>query len=362
MTIERQERDTEGIGSLKLLSALDLPAAAKRAAGASNGVDEMASRLTAGARGSLANPSRLHGVRVEAMFRAVLVALGHFQLLTEEDEGQVYYEGARGPVKAPDYRIVDVEGSQLLVEVKAVRPSSQRLWHRIPENEFLGLKRYGELTGAPVAIAHYWSVANLWTLVDLERLQPSERHYRLDLSAALRFNQMSRFGDRMVGTVPPVELRLDVEEVKPRDASREATVLIRDAQILASGRTLHDSHERRIAFLLFRYGRWDIETLAEADSSGQITSFTLRASPPEDAAGLIARQGFAIAGHLSSMVSAVFNDVTLDDLGAVERLDHRFTPGEFGSLIPDDYFERSDRALRLWVLEVQAADAADGEG
>jgi hypothetical protein len=127
--IHRQPRDTEGIGTLKLLSALDLPTAAQQDAGEADSVDELIRRLTGGARASLENPSRLHGLRTEAMFRAVLVALGTFQLLVEEDEGQIYYEDAQGPVKLPDYRVVDSDGHQLLVEVKTVPPNPRRLRH-----------------------------------------------------------------------------------------------------------------------------------------------------------------------------------------------------------------------------------------
>lgn len=51
--------------------------------------------------------------------------------------------------------------------------------------------------------------------------------------------------------------------------------------------------------------------------------------------------------------------ITLDDDDAVRRLDHHSEPGEFGSLIPADYFERSDRQLKLWVLHQQPADEDD---
>src|SRR5947207_1121168 len=122
MTIRRKLRDSEGIGSLKLLSALDLPTAAEQAAGEVNSVEELTSRLAGGAHASLDNPSRLHGLRAEAMFRAVLVALGSFQLLVEEDEGQLYYDDAEGPVKLPDYRVVNADARQVLVEVKTVPP------------------------------------------------------------------------------------------------------------------------------------------------------------------------------------------------------------------------------------------------
>ncbi len=357
--IRRQPRNSDGIGSLKLLSALDLPTVAQRAASEADSVDELIRRLAVGARASLGNPSRLHGLRTEAMFRAVLVALGGFQLLVEEDEGQVYYEDGLGPVKLPDYRAVDADGRQLLIEVKAVPPSPRRLHHGIPAAEVEGLRRYGELTGSPVAVAHYWSAANLWTLVDLELMQPVNGRYELHLTKAMKFNQMARFGDRTIGTVPPLELRLESEEFGERTHPNTATVVIRDTELRAAGRTLTDGVEKQIAFLLFRYGRWDIETPAEIDSTGRITSISLQAAPPEEMRQVVEEQGFAIVGALSSMYSAMFNEVTLDDEGAVQRLDHHSEPGELGSLIPAGYFERSGRRLKLWVLHLQPADADD---
>ena len=123
VAIKRGSRDVEGIGSLKLLAAFDLPATGV-IAGGRDGVSELMERLAGGARASLENPSRLHGLRTEAMFRAVLVALGSFHLLVEEDEGRIYYDDALGPVKLPDYFAVDAEGRRLLIEVKAVPPAT----------------------------------------------------------------------------------------------------------------------------------------------------------------------------------------------------------------------------------------------
>jgi hypothetical protein len=243
----------------------------------------------------------------------------------------------------------------LLVEVKAVPPNPRKLRQRIPAQEVHGLRRYGQLTRAPVAIAHYWSAANLWTLVDLDRMQLRDGQYELELTDALRFNQMGRFGDRTIGTVPPLELRLDVEELGERARPDSATVVIRNVELLAAGEPLVDDVEQRIAFLLFRYGRWDVDAPAELDSAGRITSFVLRAAPPEEAREIVEQQGFAMVGALSSMYSAIFNEVTLDDEGAVRRLDHHSEPGELGSLIPADYFQRLDRQLKLWVLQLQPA-------
>ncbi len=184
--------------------------------------------------------------------------------------------------------------------------------------------------------------------------------YELELAEAMKFNQMGRLGDRTVGTVPPLELHLDVEEKGERSRPNMATVVVKDVQMQAAGRPLVDKSEQRIAFLLFRFGGWDIETPAEVNGQGRLRSFTLQAAPPLEARGIVERQGFAMLSPLSSMYSALFNEITLDDEGAVRHLDHHADPGELGSLIPADYFKRPDRRLKLWVLHLQAADERDG--
>ncbi len=75
---------------------------------------------------------------------------------------------------------------------------------------------------------------------------------------------------------------------------------------------------------------------------------------------LVARDCLApLLGALSAMYSAMFTEITLDDDGSVRRLDHHSEPGELGSLIPADYFERPDRQLKLWVFHQEAADGDD---
>jgi hypothetical protein len=53
--------------------------------------------------------------------------------------------------------------------------------------------------------------------------------------------------------------------------------------------------------------------------------------------------------------SALFNEATLDDSGAVQRLDHHSEPGEFGTLVPPGYPETPGQSLRLWIFDVQPA-------
>lgn len=342
---------------MKAVSALDPFADIQGDESGAHEVDSLIARLGAGARASLGNSSRLHGIRGEAMFRAVLVALGDFQLLVEEDEGQIYFDDAQGSIKLPDYRVVDGQGHQMLIEVKTVPPRPRQLRHSISTSEFEGLRRYGELTGAPVSVAHYWSAFNAWTLVDLDHMRPQGGRFAIGMGEAMRFNQMSRFGDRMIGTKPPLEIRLEVEELGERVDENVARIEIDGLKLCAAGEELTDEVERRIAFSLFRFGKWQHETPAESDADGRIHMISLKAAPRDEEAEVVEEQGFAIVGVLSSMYSALFNEVTLSESGAVQRLDHHSEPGEFGSLIPSDFFERSDRRLRLWVLKLQPADS-----
>jgi hypothetical protein len=71
-------------------------------------------------RGSLvdvtSSRSTLHGWRAQALFEAIVASLGRVRLLKLEDSGDIYFEG--DSLKPPDFRIVTLDGEQILVEVK----------------------------------------------------------------------------------------------------------------------------------------------------------------------------------------------------------------------------------------------------
>ena len=61
------------------------------------------------------NPILLYGKRVEAMFAFVAASLEKCLMIREEDVGDIY---AMTAVQPPDYRIVLLDGTELLIEVK----------------------------------------------------------------------------------------------------------------------------------------------------------------------------------------------------------------------------------------------------
>ena len=120
--IRRIKRQPAELGSLELFAQLDDPSAGGSVRD-HHRLRAVLDQLSAGLSSSLASEARLHGWRVQAMFEAMLLGLGHVRLLTTEDSGECYYDDAEGGVKPPDFRLVTTDGEHLLIEVKNVAPS-----------------------------------------------------------------------------------------------------------------------------------------------------------------------------------------------------------------------------------------------
>lgn len=354
MAIRKIGRDPEGIESLKLYASLtpqqalgtDLQDQARQ--------EEFAGRVRRAVSGSVQTPTRLHGLRVEALFRAMLVALGGFTLLTDVDGGEPYFDDAGGPVKLPDFSIVDRDGQQLLVEVKSVSPRRDPLKpHTISKTEMLGLQRYGKLMNAPVAMAHYWTAWNRWTLVPLDRLTPIGKRYGIGLQEAFAANELSRFGDCLVGTRPPLTFVLNVEPTTTARPPAASQVRVTGVEVSAAGVVLEDDREANIAWYLMRFGDWPTGDPQMRFEDSVPRAIEISVAPPPENRELVEQQGFAGIGMLSSLYSSLYNELTLTPDGEVRELRHEPDPGELAALIPDDYWDRKDRALSLWRFHIE---------
>ena len=90
------------------------------------------------------------------MFEALLVSLGKFTLLKAEDNGKVHPDGR---YIAPDFRVVLLDGTQWLIEVKNayVKDSFE------PERRFMTrpyrekLENYATATGGRLKLAVFWA-------------------------------------------------------------------------------------------------------------------------------------------------------------------------------------------------------------
>jgi hypothetical protein len=139
--------------------------------------------------------STLHGWRVQALFEAVVASLGGVRLLKVEDSGDVFFSGDE--LKPPDFRIVDANGCQFLVDVKNAH--QKRPWHsyRLRRKDGDEYRRYCDVVGVgSLKFALYWSKWNLWTLVSYDRFQNSSSSYlELPFVEAIKYNEMGIVGD-----------------------------------------------------------------------------------------------------------------------------------------------------------------------
>jgi hypothetical protein len=126
--------------------------------------DGFGGHVSASLDAALWNGIMLQGHRVEAMFEAMLVALGEYKLLKLEDGGRVY--PAEG-FKVQDFRVVLADGEQWLIEVKNVYEADPKAQQRLLMKPAYRAAReaYAAATGAKLKLAVYLARWSFWTLV-----------------------------------------------------------------------------------------------------------------------------------------------------------------------------------------------------
>jgi hypothetical protein len=316
MAIQKVPRDPEHLEMLRLYAAVDPVEAVGAGLRDVERLDEFLARARASLERSIATPSRMHGLRAQALFRATLVAHGQFRLLIDEDAGDPYYDDDIGRLAPPDFRVVDNAGETLLIEVKSVKLNGLLKPFSVRKGDVEAWRRWGELTGTPVSLALWWAIPGRWTLVSLDHLQPRGSKLEIDLPRAIAADEMSRFGDCLLGTKPPLIFRVHCEQEGPTDAKTgEASVRITDTEILVDGRKLIDELERRIAWVFFRFGGWEVEQELQRGPDGDITAIDLVARPLNSGDERQTQQDFASVGMLSSLYAALFDEATLSPEG-----------------------------------------------
>lgn len=349
---------------LDVYARMDLPGEdAATAVSDRNRRERVRAQIEVALDASMANPRRLYGWRVQAMFEAVVIALGSVKLIKQEDSGVYFHDDEEGDIKVPDFRIVKANGEILLVEVKGVAPKEQLKDRKLSKDYIDALRRYATLNGARIMFAHYWSAMNVWTLVDVEGFQSVRKSTDVFLSfeKAFMLNEFGSLGDAMIGTTPPL-----VVTVRSASNSQSSEELDADAMklgveingfldIVAGGKAITDQTEKRIALFAAMYGGWTVSP-EDLTMDGGVAGKTITLTPPVEGAEDIARiaqQGFAVLRFLSAMYSEMYNQVTLTKEGDVRSLRQEPNPGALSRLIPQNYWDKVDRALRVWKLQIE---------
>jgi hypothetical protein len=305
---------------------------------------ELLDELSKALKENRSNPIRLHGFRVQSMFAYVAAALGHSTIISEEDSG-IFFDGVGG-LRQPDFRIVVLDGTKFLVEVKNFHEKNSHKPYIFKKPYLDAICLYAEEMGIPLKFAIYWSRWSIWTLVDSSRLDRSSLRTELPLTVAVKLNEMNILGDSMVGTKPPLALRLHADPTKPRLVSKsgEAPFTIGRVSLHSGDAEVTDEAEKKLTWFLMLNGKWtDVRQTAKVD--GDLLEFMeISAAPEETTEG----QGFEIVGTMSQMISNQYLRATSKE-GVIRSLAPQVNANELGVIIPRDY---EGEALHLWRLHV----------
>lgn len=257
-------------------------------------------------------------------------------------------------LRQADYRIVLLDGTTLLVEVKNHAPTDPRKPFSVRVRDLEGLQHYAALAGGRPMYAIYWVPLGMWALVDPDRFEQSGVRAVLSLSAAMTGNELALLGDVTLATVPPLELVIDVDQVGRRRqlkdrAGYRATFRTNELTFFAGGRRVERADERRLAFYLTLNGTWP-EREAHEEVDGRLRRLRFVHEPEEWSR----EQGFAFLGPYSQILARSYWLRTSED-GEITKLRTMLDPTSAGLIVPEDY--KSD-ALRLWrfVLQPQPMD------
>lgn len=305
-------------------------------------------RLAKSLKNALDSATMIHGKRTEAMFAHVAGALGYCDLIKQEDSGASFVSS--DAVAVPDYRIVTKSDEILLVEVKNFRMRALRDRYTMKKPYLAKLQRYADMNQVPLKFAIYFSAVNQWILLSPSSFIDAEKTVHIDLPHAMARNEMAVLGDRMICTLPPLNMTFegDTEDERSKvDADGQALFTIKQINMTCDGNLIDNDIEQRIAFYLMRYGSWDSDGVPAEVVDGKLKSFQFSFSPelddvPDD-------QPFHSLGTLSSMVSSAFQELTVEDNGVVS-MDVRYDPVFFNLQIPENY---KGSSLPLWQLVLQ---------
>ena len=200
-------------------------------------------------------PTMIYGRRVEVMFAYMVASLGKCALAKKEDCGDVFV--GDGSIEIPDYSIVlnSISSEYMLIEVKNYHQKNAFNEYTMNFDYLVGLSRYADLVKTVLRIAIHWSKWCIWTLVSPADFERNGTKAIISLSTAMMRNHMSVLGDVMIGTTPPLAMRLDKQHTNSIIENNTAVITISKVEILCKSTPITLEREQRIAFALMLFGK-----------------------------------------------------------------------------------------------------------
>ena len=194
-------------------------------------------------------------------------------------------------------------------------------------------------------MAVYWARWGLWTLVSPEAFVDRNGDTTLEMKNGIIANELGNLGDRVVGTRPPLRLRLTANPAKTSRIGADGKVhfTIAGVEYYCDKDEIVDPVERQIAWILMQYGEWeedDPKPLLEGD---QFKGIEFQWAPKQRC-----NEGFEIVGHLSRIFARYYAEKTLKDQDVVQLLAGP-RPEWFEPFVSPDYKKKE---LPLWIFRV----------
>jgi hypothetical protein len=204
----------------------------------------------------------------------------------------------------------------------------------------------------------------MWSLIDPSVFTIRGNSLHLTFENAMKFSEMHLLGDSMLGVEPPlvITVRLDHKQergAKHSEDTNQGRVAVAKLELRNAGRLIEDPLEKKLAWFLIRHGRWAEVKKDNMGKSGQLESVDYEyfpQTPDDDSAEIIQSQGMAIIGSLSTLGTQRFLEATTTESGAIRALRDEPEPAQLAQLVPGDYWDQPDRALRLWRFIVDPPD------
>jgi hypothetical protein len=271
------------------------------------------------------------------------LSLGKFRLLKTEDVGRVH---AADTCRAPDFRVVLQDGEQWLIEVKNVRckePFKQET--RMSAAYLASLQSYADTVGAPLKLAIFWSLWNIWTVVSPDRFRRPRGELRTTMQEAVVANELGRLGEVTIMTRPPLRLVFGAAADMPKSLSPEgmSRFIIGSAKLFCGEVELTDVRDRKLAEVLLLYGEWPADGPFAVVDDGQFAGVEFIAKPEESSS-----QGFDVIGLAIRIFSRFYAAQTIEG-DQVIQLHGEAAPDWFAPLANWD-FKKSE--LPIWLFRI----------
>lgn len=307
--------------------------------------------------------SIINGLRAQALFAQLVVALDGCQLMVTVDAGDIY---ADGPLSSGDFLLVLRDGRRLLVEVKSVSRKLQG--HEVDlkrsqvttlrGKEVQGLRRTSRLLSAEPYYATYFDFIRMWALVPLERLRKKVTNYELTWSDAMMGSALGILGDRAIGVLPPIEITAYAAagvNVKASSYSDDTDLPfeVDRREVRVGGIEVTDGGDQELAVFLAVFSDWGKRFIPEV-SGERLLGVRLVAEPVEP----VEDQDVQIVGALSHLYSYLFMANASNELGEPTGLDIEATPSLLARLLSR---EPEDRQFPVWIFDTSPREVASDD-